>query len=690
MSFFPYRNADEELPKLLKGVDMDRIRSVQKRTPESQQVSTPVADHRLLPPSSESPGMAYQRVKSASLDTVRRDDVMLLQRSIGNQAVAQLFQNKIAANTALQPQQQSKEETIQTQPVQSANHTPTGMPDNLKSGIERLSGLDMSDVRVFRDSDKPSQVGALAYTQGTDIHVGPGQGRHLPHEAWHAVQQKRGRVQPTTTAAGLPVNDDAVLEREADEMGRTALQMNADTASTRARKRGPVVKDVTPIQRMEMSAGSVPEDALLDGENKPASKTRSDTDDGRTTRCTGGHSKGPLGAPIQCTIGDGHDLTHPRFKGQIELEAAYDNERHIRMGRRGQGVTIVQQTLVDLGYDLPKYGVDGIFGRETRAAVIRFQTDQKATNLSFLVDGIVGEQTLTAMQNLLGGAPGPGPKAPPPAALNVIVPSHIRAADTHAAASDRIPPRKNIQIPIIITGLTPAMGTVKVYVKNGSAANGAVTVNGAASVNLAATSTVNLKGTSQTTPGNARNLKLVAEHGGKVIDNSAGFSVAAIPIDFSTTFHGIVKTATSRIMQVDNHHQSDSGVLGDLNRAKRSEQVQYGKGTGVFVGVTGNNSGYLAADVSPRTDSHGTPIAFFKSPGGTIVAEQVFIYKCARTGDNDIPVSNSGFRLTRRVFENPPASGTWDLRMSKVGTATTANGFASAAGAGSVTKILTV
>ena len=59
----------------------------------------------------------------------------------------------------------------------------TGLPDNLKAGVERLSGMAMGDVRVHYNSAKPAQLQALAYTQGTDIHVGPGQERHLPHEA---------------------------------------------------------------------------------------------------------------------------------------------------------------------------------------------------------------------------------------------------------------------------------------------------------------------------------------------------------------------------------------------------------------------------------------------------------------------------------------------------------------------------
>jgi D-lyxose ketol-isomerase len=67
-------------------------------------------------------------------------------------------------------------------------------------------------------------MNAHAYAQGTDIHVAPGQEQHLPHEAWHTVQQAQGRVAPTAEVAGQPVNDDVSLEREADVMGNKALE----------------------------------------------------------------------------------------------------------------------------------------------------------------------------------------------------------------------------------------------------------------------------------------------------------------------------------------------------------------------------------------------------------------------------------------------------------------------------------
>ena len=67
----------------------------------------------------------------------------------------------------------------------------------------------MDDVKVHYNSSKPAQLQAHAYAQGTDIHLAPGQEKHLPHEAWHVVQQKQGRVRPTMQMkGGVGVNDD--------------------------------------------------------------------------------------------------------------------------------------------------------------------------------------------------------------------------------------------------------------------------------------------------------------------------------------------------------------------------------------------------------------------------------------------------------------------------------------------------
>jgi len=119
----------------------------------------------------------------------------------------------------------------ETKPVQRKTNK-TGLPDNLKTGVENLSGFSMDDTRVHYNSAQPAQLNALAYAQGSDIHIAPGQEKHLAHEAWHVVQQKQGRVKPTLQMkTGININDDTSLEREADQMGARALQRFATNDS---------------------------------------------------------------------------------------------------------------------------------------------------------------------------------------------------------------------------------------------------------------------------------------------------------------------------------------------------------------------------------------------------------------------------------------------------------------------------
>jgi hypothetical protein len=136
--------------------------------------------------------------------------------------IAQLLKN--CGNTAQRESLPEDEEM----PLQAKPENKTGLPDNLKSGVEALSGYSLDDVRVHYNSPKPAQLHAFAYTQGTDIHVAPGQERHLPHESWHVVQQMQGRVQPTMQLQGINVNDDAGLEHEADVMGGKIQRMKSN------------------------------------------------------------------------------------------------------------------------------------------------------------------------------------------------------------------------------------------------------------------------------------------------------------------------------------------------------------------------------------------------------------------------------------------------------------------------------
>ena len=102
-----------------------------------------------------------------------------------------------------------------------SNHV--GLPDELKAGIESLPGISLDRIQVHYNSTRPAELNEFACAQGSAIHVAPEQEQHLPHEAWHVVQQAQGCVKPTMqTTDGVPLNDDAGLEREADAMGKRA------------------------------------------------------------------------------------------------------------------------------------------------------------------------------------------------------------------------------------------------------------------------------------------------------------------------------------------------------------------------------------------------------------------------------------------------------------------------------------
>lgn len=137
----------------------------------------------------------------------------------------------------------------------------TGMPDAVKTQMETALQADFSEVRVHPNSSQAPAVGALAYTQGHDVHFAPGQfqpestagQRLLGHELTHVVQQRQGRVRPTIEVGGMPVNDDVSLEKEADQLG-SKVHSVTPPAQTKARH-----GTAGSVQRQ------VPEDEMLQG-----------------------------------------------------------------------------------------------------------------------------------------------------------------------------------------------------------------------------------------------------------------------------------------------------------------------------------------------------------------------------------------------------------------------------------------
>lgn len=64
----------------------------------------------------------------------------------------------------------------------------------------------------------------------------------------------------------------------------------------------------------------------------------------------------------------------------------------LRQGDKSDHVRHAQQLLMAAGYALPRYGADGHFGNETRAAVKRFQKDH-----GLQTDGVIGPLTWTEL-----------------------------------------------------------------------------------------------------------------------------------------------------------------------------------------------------------------------------------------------------------------------------------------------------
>ena len=137
------------------------------------------------------PANVWQRIPPAAL---RPKDILALQRTVGNRVVQRMLRS---ANVI---QRTDDERPLKGHSLDRPNQT--GLPDNLKAGVESLSGLSLDDVKVHYNSSEPAKLQARAFTHGTDIFLAPNEEEHLPHEAWHVVQQRQGRVQPTMQAKG--------------------------------------------------------------------------------------------------------------------------------------------------------------------------------------------------------------------------------------------------------------------------------------------------------------------------------------------------------------------------------------------------------------------------------------------------------------------------------------------------------
>ncbi len=425
-----------------------------------------------------------------------------------------------------------------------------------------------------------------------------------------------------------------------------------------------------------------------------------------------------LSAPVQRSVGTGvslqrltdeekaENLKSSKFAGTERLEKAFDNEPVLKRGERGDPVKLVQEGLVADGFSMPGSvkadgALDGVFGPETFSVITKFQAKHGLSP-----DGRVGRNTMRQLDQLAGGRgggpvppkpvpvppkPKPKPPKPKPALPDPIVTiDNVRAPSTPSAMSaNRIPPRVDTAVNVFISGRDASQPPITFSVEGSGGSNGTATVNGSATFDATADATLQLKGGTQTAPGSAGNLRLVADMGaGKRLVASNAFSVSSIPQNYSDAFVSEV-TGNRRGFVVQDGWESDSGTFADLDQAEISERVEHGAKSGCFASFSSTNSSYLVANKLTK-DTHSAGVSLLTS-AGSVITNQTCMFKDKRTGALDIPMTNSGFMITR-VNTPPtiPILGSFTITTSKFGAAATAKGISSAAGTCSVTKTQTV
>jgi len=176
----------------------------------------------------------------------------------GLEREADVMGARALGNVAAQRLAETDEEVPSTFNMPGVNLPAPGggnaLPPEVRAKMEGAFGHDFSDVRVHTGGAAAS-VGALAYTQGSDIHFQPGQynpgtlsGQEtIGHELAHVVQQRAGAV-ATPQGLGAPVNADPSLEAEADALGRQAAHADGAMAAAAPASFAPSAGVEGPVQ----------------------------------------------------------------------------------------------------------------------------------------------------------------------------------------------------------------------------------------------------------------------------------------------------------------------------------------------------------------------------------------------------------------------------------------------------------
>lgn len=96
----------------------------------------------------------------------------------------------------------------------------TEIPVQLKTRTEDSTRVPFNYVRANYNSDKPAKLDTLAYTNGNQVGISPGQKRYSAYDLRNAMQQKLNAVRASVRYEGNEaINTDVELERQSDVSG---------------------------------------------------------------------------------------------------------------------------------------------------------------------------------------------------------------------------------------------------------------------------------------------------------------------------------------------------------------------------------------------------------------------------------------------------------------------------------------
>jgi len=285
-------------------------------------------------------------------------------------------------------------------------------------------------------------------------------------------------------------------------------------------------------------------------------------------------------------------------------------------------------------------------------------------------------------------AAGAGTAAP---TLPTVTIAEVNAPNTPPPIK-RIPPRVDTQVRVIVAQPSGvSLSPITLSIGGSGRGNGEVSINGSHTDSLTASKTVMLKGTQQTSPGHAGQLKLVARLGnsGQILAESNGFSVAAYPTKINFSYDG--NNAGGQQLGIRGYpawgpryrltFESDSKVRGDCDLIKLKEDLFLSQRTGFFETQPLTQTGFLSTSESvSRPDQHtivyrGEDVDFARfqasaNRGGIMLIQQLFRFACQRTNILEDPLNGptvraSGFEI-RFILRMGPKP---HLRVQKLGLA---------------------